>query len=53
MSDLPERTRAALAPEGPLAAHLPGYVVREGIATAKPLGDIARDIAARVAKPRR
>ena len=29
MSDLPERTRAALAPEGPLAAHLPGYVVRD------------------------
>jgi ATP-dependent DNA helicase DinG len=29
MPDLPERSRAALAPEGPLAAHLPGYLVRE------------------------
>ncbi len=29
MSDLPDRTRAALAAEGPLAVGLPGYVVRE------------------------
>ena len=29
MPDLPERTRAALAPDGPLVANLPGYLVRE------------------------
>ena len=29
MSDLPERTRAALAPAGPLAMQLAGYRVRE------------------------
>ena len=29
MSDLTERTRAALAPDGPLAEKLSGYVVRE------------------------
>lgn len=30
---------------------MPGYVVREGLAEAKPLDDIAREIAARVSKP--
>ena len=29
MPDLPERTRAALAPDGPLVQNLSGYVVRE------------------------